>query len=349
MVKLLLNPVRSRSGIVTVTVMTQPYRCPGRCVYCPTEAGVPKSYLSSEPPVMRALQNDYDPYRQVTERLQALENTGHATDKIELLIKGGTWSFYPESYQQEFVQRVFEAANDFSSPQNRCSTLAQAQERNEMARQRIVGLTVETRPDYVTEQEVRRLRVLGVTRVELGVQHLDPEVLRLTVRDHGSEAVVLATRLLREAGFKINYHLMPNLPGATPETDFQTFQTLWNDPDYRPDTLKIYPCVVLESAELFNWWKEGRYRPYDEGRLLELLIRIKVEVPPYVRIERIVRDIPAVQVRAGCRQNNLRQVVAKQMKAQGVACACIRCREVGFEAAGAFALVRREYEAAGGE
>ena len=340
---LTLNAVRSESGIAAVTVLTKPYACPGRCVYCPTEEKAPKSYLPDEPLVMRALDNGYDPYRQTLSRLNALENTGHPTDKIELIVKGGTWSFYPEEYQTDFIRRCFDAANGFGS-----GTLDEAHERNETARRRIIGLTVETRPDYVTPEEVRRLRHLGVTRVEMGVQSVEERILELTVRDHGTEEVRQATRLLKEAGFKVAYHMMPNLPGAEPEDDIRSFRALFEDPSYRPDALKIYPCVVVKSAPLYRWWKEGRYQPYGDDVLTELLIELKRKVPPYVRIERVVRDIAAPVVEAGCRQNNLREEVFSRMRERGIFCRCIRCREVRSQTAGEFRLARREYEASGG-
>ena len=236
---------------------------------------------------MRALRSDYDPYRQVAGRLRALEETGHATDKIELIIKGGTWSFYPARYQHWFIQRCFDAANAFES-----QTLEEAHQRNETAEHRMIGLTIETRPDYVDAQEIRRLRELGVTRVELGVQILDDRILELIVRDHGTADIRRATALLRDAGFKIAYHVMPNLPGADPEEDLRSFRLLFEDPAYQPDTLKLYPCVVVKSAELYGWWRQGRYQPYDDETLVELLIAMKRLVPPHVRIERVIRDIP---------------------------------------------------------
>jgi len=385
-----LNGIRSQSGIATVTVITEPYACPGRCVYCPTEARAPKSYLTNEPAVMRALRNDYDPYRQVRSRLEALDETGHPTDKIELIIKGGTWSFYPAAYQREFITRCFEAANYFAegsrlkaqesaqgSParsggpgrarlkaegnslepralnlervSNQPSALLEgAQQQNETARCRLIGITIETRPDYVDEAELWRLRELGVTRVELGVQSLEDSVLDLVVRDHGTAEVIRATKLLKDAGFKVAYHLMPNLPGATPESDLQTARTLFEDPGYRPDAMKLYPCAVIESAELFQWWKEGRYTPYDDETLVELLIRIKQLVPPYVRIERVIRDIPSTSIQAGCLFTNLREELHRRMRGRGLRCQCIRCRQVRGDAAGSFALIRRDYAASGG-
>ncbi len=340
---LTLNAVRSSSGIATVTVITEPYPCPGRCVYCPTEARAPKSYLTNEPAMMRAVRNGYDPFRQVVSRLDALEQTGHPTQKIELIVKGGTWSFYPEAYQQQFIQRCFDAANGTAS-----ASLEEAHQRNETAARRIIGATIETRPDYITADEVRRLRALGVTRVELGVQSLNERVLKLIVRDHTAREVASATRRLRDAGFKVAYHLMPNLPGALPEDDLATFRELFDHPDYRPDALKIYPCVVIESAELFQWWREGRYQPYDDETMVELLLQLKRLVPPYARIERVIRDIPSTSIRAGCAITNLREEVLRRLRARGLACRCIRCREVREATEGTFELVRRDYAASGG-
>lgn len=366
---LTLNGIRSQSGIATVTVITEPYACPGRCVYCPTEARAPKSYLTNEPAVMRALRNDYDPYRQVRSRLDALMETGHPTDKIELIIKGGTWSFYPDAYQRNFIQQCVKAANEWACPstdltdsgrsRDRCSAATAAKQRqaamldetfmvNETAQARIIGITIETRPDYVDTEEIRRLRELGVTRVELGVQTLEESVLQLIVRDHGTAEVREATRLLKDAGFKVAYHLMPNLPGATPESDLETMRRLFADPGYQPDTLKLYPCVVIETAELFNWWKQGRYVPYDDETLIELLVQMKQLVPPYVRIERVIRDIPSTSIRAGCLVTNLREAVHRRIRSRGLRCQCLRCRQVRDTADGAFTLVRRDYAASGG-
>src|SRR3989338_8366648 len=364
---LTLNGIRSQSGIATVTVITKPYACPGRCVYCPTEARAPKSYLTNEPAVMRALRNDYDPYRQVTSRLEALTETGHPTDKIELIIKGGTWSFYPEAYQRDFIQKCFEAANEFAqgswlraqdqngrkptapSPETSAATTYEEVQRiNETAKNRIIGITIETRPDNVDEAEIRRLRELGVTRVELGVQSLEASVLERIVRDHGTKEIREATRLLKNAGFKIAYHLMPNLPGATPESDLETARTVFTDPDYQPDTIKLYPCVVIQTADLYRWWKDGRYTPYDDETLIELLIGIKQLVPPQVRIERVIRDIPSTSIRAGCLVTNLREEVHRRMRARGLACRCLRCRQVREAADGTFILMRRDYPASGG-
>jgi elongator complex protein 3 len=346
---LTLNQIRSESGVATVTVITEPYACPGRCVYCPTEARAPKSYLTNEPAVMRALRNDYDPFRQVASRLAALAETGHPTDKIELIIKGGTWSFYPAAYQELFIRRCLDAANSFPDAGDASApTLQAAEARNETSPSRIIGITIETRPDHVTEAEVLRLRELGVTRVELGVQTLEEPILKLIVRDHGTHEVRKATQRLKDAGFKVAYHLMPNLPGATPASDLASAQQLFDDAGYRPDAMKLYPCVVIETAELYRWWQEGAYQPYDDETLISLLVAIKQHVPPYVRIERVIRDIPSTSIRAGCLATNLRQAVQQRMEALGLRCRCIRCRQVRFDAGGESSLTRHTYEASGG-
>ncbi len=358
-----LNAIRSQSGIATVTVITKPFACPGRCVYCPTEDRAPKSYLTNEPAVMRALRSDYDPYGQVRMRLEALQETGHITDKIELIIKGGTWSFYPISYQSWFIRRCFDAANAFGASALPAKTLPMdsddagdatlaelfaAQLQNETAPHRIIGVTIETRPDYVTLDEIDRLCELGVTRVELGVQTLEEPVLSLIVRDHGVAQVVQATQWLKDAGFKVAYHLMPNLPGATPASDLESARRLFDEAAFQPDTMKLYPCVVIETAELHQWWKEGRYQPYDDPTLIDLLIQIKQHVPPYVRIERVIRDIPSTSIVGGCQLTNLRETVLVRMRERSLRCRCIRCRQVRESADGDFQLVRRTYAASEG-
>ena len=365
---LMLNRIRSQSGIAIVTVITEPYACPGRCVYCPTEAHAPKSYLTNEPAVRRALRNDYDPARQVRSRLEALHDTGHPTDKVELIIKGGTWSFYPEPYQRQFITRCLDAANEFGrshasgTPGNgangsteasdhrteAASSLDAAQRINETAASRIIGITIETRPDYVNDAEIRRLRAFGVTRVELGVQTLEESVLERIVRDHGTAEVRQATAELKDAGFKVAYHLMPNLPGATPESDLESLRTLFDDPAYRPDAIKLYPCVVIESAELFHWWIDGRYHSYDDETLVELLLRMKQYVPSYVRIERVIRDIPSTSIQSGCLTTNLREEVQRRMRERGLRCRCIRCRQVRESIPGTFTLKRETYDASDG-
>lgn len=321
--RLQMKPVRTQSGVAPVAVLTKPAGCPGRCIFCPNDPAMPKSYLSLEPGAQRALQNEFDPYRQTASRLAMLRASGHSVQKAELLILGGTWSAYPDDYARWFVQRCLDAFNGCDS-----AALEEAQQRNERAAVRCVGLTVETRPDWVTPEEVLRLRRLGVTRVQIGVQSLDDRILALNGRGHDVATVRRACRLLRAAGFKIHLHWMPNLLGATPESDREDFGRLWSDPDLRPDELKIYPCSLLADTELYRIWQAGGYQPYDTDTLVQLLADCKAQVPPYCRLSRVVRDIPATYIVAGNRLSNLREAAQRELARTGRRCRCIRCREV---------------------
>ena len=317
------KPVRTLSGVTTVTVLTKPYPCPGKCIFCPTDVRMPKSYLHDEPGAMRAEQHAFDPYDQTLARLQALQAIGHPTAKVELLILGGTWSSYRRDYQAWFVQRCLDAMNRRDS-----SSLAEAQGWNESAPHRNVGLCIETRPDHIHPEEIAWLRSLGVTRVQVGLQSLDDRILELNQRGHDVQCSRQALRLLRAAGFKLLVHWMPNLLGATPEGDLEDGLRLWSDPDLRPDELKIYPCSLLANAELYQYWLRGEYTPYRDDELLELLISLKPHIQPYTRVNRVVRDIPATNVVAGSKRSNLREDVQRELRRRGLQCRCIRCREV---------------------
>jgi len=321
--RLQLKPTRTISGVATVTVLTKPYPCPGKCVFCPTDVRMPKSYLRDEPGALRAEFHGFDPFEQTAARLRALENVGHSTAKIELLILGGTWSAYRRDYQEWFVKRCFDAMNG-----REAATLVAAQSWNETAAHRNVGLVVETRPDHIDADELAQLRRLGVTKVQVGAQSLDDRILALNRRGHTVEQMRRAVRLLRAAGFKIHLHWMPNLLGATPDTDRADFLGLWADPALRPDELKIYPCSLLKNAELYEYWLRGEYRPYQDAELTELLIACKTAVPRYCRVNRVIRDIPAHHVVAGLTRSNLREDVQREMRLRSLCCQCIRCREV---------------------
>ena len=260
--RLQMKPTRTLSGVATVTVLTKPFPCPGECIFCPTDVRMPKSYLHDEPGAIRAEYHGFDPYTTTLSRLRALRNIGHATDKIELLILGGTWSYYPADYQAWFVQRCLDALNGVES-----ASLEEAQRLNETAAQRNVGLVIETRPDYIDAAEVRRLRRLGVTKVQLGAQSCDDRILELNKRGHTVEQTRQAVTLLRAAGFKIQLHWMPNLLGATPESDRVDYQRLWSDPGLRPDELKIYPNALVREAELVQWYDRGEFTPYTDERV----------------------------------------------------------------------------------
>ncbi len=316
-----LKPMRSLSGVSVVTVLTKPYPCPGKCVFCPTDVRMPKSYLPDEPGAMRALQHDFDPYAQVRSRLDALEAVGHPTDKIELLILGGTWSSYKREYQEEFILGMFAALNGVRS-----ETLEDAQRINETTAHRAVGLAIETRPDHVNPDEIAWLRKLGVTKVQIGAQSFDNHILELNKRGHTPEETRQAADLLRAAGFKIVMHWMPNLLGATVESDRRDFAQLWRD--NCPDELKIYPTQLLENAELYLHWQRGEYKPYSTEELVELLADIKPSIPEYCRVNRVIRDIPSTNVVEGNRRTSLRMDVHARMKEQGTRCRCLRCREV---------------------
>lgn len=321
---LITRRVRSLSGVSVVSVLTKPYPCPGKCLYCPEQKGVPKSYLRNEPAVMRAIDHKYDPYRQVASRIEALSSIGHPTDKLELIVIGGTWSCLPDDYQTDFIHRCFQAANQQSS-----QTLSEAHRINAQAKHRTIGLTLETRPDYINPAEIKRMRELGATKVELGVQCLDDRVLSLNQRGHGVEAVAQATRWLKDAGFKIGYHLMLNLPGANIEQEKYAAQLMFNDERFCPDFLKIYPTAILPEAPLYRWWQEGRYNPYSRRELIELIKFIKEKVPVYCRIQRVIRDIPSESVPVGpVKTTNLREIILAEMKKENRLCRCIRCREI---------------------
>jgi elongator complex protein 3 len=321
--RLRVKPTRTISGVAPVAVLTEPHPCPGECIFCPEPAGMPKSYLPDEPGAMRAAAHDFDPYDQTASRIAALQSIGHSVEKVELLILGGSWSAYPERYQEWFVRRCLDAMNG-----TQADSLEKAQALNETAEHRNVGLVVETRPDLVTPEEVRRLRWLGTTKVQVGVQSLDDKILALNKRGHTVADTRRAMRLLRLAGFKIVVHWMPNLQGATPESDLEDFRRLWRDPALRPDELKIYPTALLEGTELYKRWQRGEFEPYDEETMVELLSRCKLAIPPYCRLNRLMRDIPAPNIMAGVKKSNLRQIVQQQMARKGQTCRCIRCREV---------------------
>jgi len=327
---LLSKKIRTESGVAVVAVLTKAYPCPGKCIYCPTEKKMPKSYLSNEPAVMRAISAKFSPYKQVQNRLRALELNGHQIDKIELIVMGGTFSYLPKNYQQRFIKECFRACNNYGrhnpveTPRRGVSTLATEQKKNEKAKCRMIGLTLETRPDYIDDAEIINFRNLGCTRVELGVQSIFDDVLKFNKRGHDIQRTIEATKLLKDAGFKINYHIMPGLPGSDLKKDYQMFQELFSNPAFQPDMLKIYPTVVTKNTKLHSLWKNGKYKPLGDTEFAKFVLQIKKEIiPPYVRIARLVRDVPTTSIIAGPTISNLRQIIEKESR-----CQCIRCREV---------------------
>jgi len=325
-----LKPVRTLSGVTTVTVLTKPYPCPGKCIFCPTDVRMPKSYLPDEPGAMRGLEHDFDPYDQVRSRLEALEAVGHPTDKVELLILGGTWSSYRRDYQEWFVKRCFDALNEsltpYHSPSGRGVGVREAHSLNETASHRNVGLVIETRPDEITPDEIRWLRTLGVTKVQMGAQSMDDHILEINKRGHTVGQTLQALSLLRAAGFKIVLHWMPNLLGATPNSDRADFARLWDD--FCPDEIKIYPNQLLSNTELYEYWQRGEFHPYSTQELIDLIADIKPIIPRYCRVNRVIRDIPSTNVVEGNRRTSLRQDVHRELKRRGRVCQCVRCREV---------------------
>ncbi len=396
--KLRRKPVRSLSGVTPLTVLTKPYPCPGTCIFCPNDLRMPKSYLADEPGAQRAEKNAFDPYLQAAMRLRAYHSLGHPTDKIEIIILGGTWSFYPETYQIWFVKRVLEALRDFGAGVDRraevqaalrqksifagervtretidgasldetynqtvqriyagemrrsrqaadaialgmrergvadeyasWAELEAAQRQNETAPCRAVGLVIETRPDHISEEEVIRVRRLGCTKVQIGFQSLNDEVLRLNKRGHDVAATRRAVKLLRKAGFKLHAHWMPNLYGSSPAADLEDFERLFAEPDFKPDELKIYPCSLIESAELMQQYQAGAWQPYSHDELLDLLVACFQRAPEYCRLTRVIRDIPGTDIVAGNKVTNFRQLVERELERQGLRSRDIRAREI---------------------
>lgn len=329
MKRIRMKPMRTQSGVAPVTVLTAPAGCPGKCIFCPDDWRMPKSYIFDEPGAQRAERDGFDPYKQTLGRIRAFESIGHDAAKVELLILGGTWSAYSRDYREWFIQRCFDAMNAAGDPTYTGSaSLEEAQRINVTAAHRNVGLVIETRPDWVTPNEIRHLRKLGVTKVQIGVQSLDDEVLALNERGHDVAAVRQALGLLRTAGFKLHLHWMPNLYGATPDKDRADFARFFEDAAIRPDEMKIYPCSLIADTELYNRWLAGDYQPYTVEELVDLLADVKPTIPPYTRINRLFRDIPAHHIQAGVKVSNLREVVQAELARRGEQCGCIRCREV---------------------
>lgn len=323
--------VRTMSGIANITVLTKDFGCPGQCIYCPSEKGMPKSYLSNEPAMMRAVLNEFDAYRQVKTRLNGLVAQGHDVTKIDIRIAGGTWSSIPHDYQEEFIGDIFRALNEGPGAHEAPSTRHEARLQdlikvNETAECRCVGLWIETRPDWVNEEEIKRWRSYGVTGVELGIQSTNDKVNEFNKRGHGIKESITATKLCRDVGLKVCHHLMPNLPASDFKTDVKSGRELFENEGLRPDYLKIYPCIVTPFSKLTKMIEEDPkiHKPYSNEELVKLITEIKKSVPEYCRIIRIIRDIPAESIVIGSKKSNLRQ----EMQREGVECRCVRCREI---------------------
>jgi len=365
------KPVRTASGVTPVAIMTSPEPCPhGKCLYCPggpaSEFSSAQSYTGHEPAAARGVQNDYDPYGQVTLRLEQLRNIGHPVDKVELILMGGTMTARSRDYQEWFVKRALEAMNgyDVDTEPEPAEGVSFAQDpdghqfryledvvaENETAAVRNVGTTFETKPDWCDPEQVDRMLALGGTKVELGVQTTFERINREMHRGHGVQASIDANRRLRDAAFKVGFHMMPGQPGMSHEMCLADFRELFENPDWRPDYLKIYPTLVVRGTATYDWWHRGEYDPLTNEEAAELVAEIKSMLPKYVRLQRVQRDIPADFIDAGVWKSNLRQLARERMAEHGWTCDCIRCREVGLndEAPESVELDVLTYEAGGG-
>lgn len=323
-----LKPVRSVSGVSVITVMPKPFPCPKDepCIYCPggPSFGTPQSYTGKEPAGRRAIEHDFDPYKQVKSRIEQFQVMGHDVDKVELIIFGGTLTTYPQEYLERFVTQSLNAMSGSDA-----KTIEEAQAAAENARIRNSDITIETRPDCLNKSQIDLMLRLGTTRVELGVQTVYDDVYKLVNRGHTIEDVAEGTRMAKDAGFAVIYHMMLGLPGLNFKRDLKAFETIFEDERFKPDAIKIYPTLIMPGTKLYDMWKRGEYEPYHLEKIVELIAEIKKIVPRWTRIQRIQRDIPSNVIAEGVKRGDLRLLVQKQMKKDGTRCKCIRCREVG--------------------
>ncbi|MHA1270111.1 MAG: tRNA uridine(34) 5-carboxymethylaminomethyl modification radical SAM/GNAT enzyme Elp3 [Candidatus Helarchaeota archaeon] len=332
-----IRKVRTLSGVAVVAIMSEPYKCPhGKCLYCPggpdSDFNSPQSYTGFEPATRRGFQNLFDPYNQVTKRLEQLRSIGHDISKIELIIMGGTFPARDFGYQTDFIKKSLAAIAEFGTNNNELQnkTLQEVILHCEHSKNRLVGFTVETRPDMCGRDQINFSLNAGVTRIELGVQTIYNEIYRLVKRGHTIEDVIKATQMLKDSGFKVLYHIMPNLPGSDLEMDLNTFQTIYNNSDFKPDMLKVYPCLVIKGTQLYTMWKNGKYKPYSLNETVNLLTQVFSTIPKWIRIQRVQRDIPVEFIEAGVKKSNLRELIHENLRKNGLKCNCIRCREVGL-------------------
>ncbi len=345
-----IKPTRTISGVAVVAAMTSPERCPhGKCIYCPggVENNSPQAYTGYEPAALRGRDNDYDSYRIVFNRLKQLETIGHDTSKIDLIIMGGTFTARTKEYQESYIKGCFDAMN-----RNTANTLEESIEINETTERRCIGLTVETKPDWFREKDIDLALSYGTTKVELGVQVLNDNALRLNGRGHGLEEVVRSTQLSRDAGLKIVYHVMPGMYGTDIEDDRKSFDQMISDPDYKPDMLKIYPTLVVKGTSLYRLWKQGKYVPPDTEAVADLVAYFMEKMPPWIRVQRMQRDIPVKFIEAGVKRSDIRNIVDSKLRERGVKTMEIRSREVGLshsQKQDGIELIRRDYVAADGD
>jgi elongator complex protein 3 len=344
---------RAMSGVNVVAVMTKPYECPhGRCAFCPggPENDSPQSYTGHEPAAMRGAQNEFDPFDQVRSRIEQLEAIGHTVDKIDLIVMGGTFPATPLDYQRWFMKGCLDAITMQPS-----SSLDEAKYNAEKSVIKNVGVTFETRPDQLESCNIDGMLELGCTRVEIGVQNIYDNIYELLDRGHTVQHVVDGTKIMKDSGLKICYHMMPGLPGSNLERDLEGFKTIFNDSQFKPDMLKIYPTLVVKGTRLYEWWTNNEYNPFTTDDGIELVSKIKQMIPPWIRVMRVQRDIPLHQIEAGVKKSNLRQLVKERLIEFGSSCKCIRCREVGHRARDgvqidfdSLSIKHRKYEASEG-
>ena len=325
---LLTKPVKSASGVAVIAIMPKPFACPhGRCSYCPggIEYNTPNSYTGKEPITISAIENQYDPKIQISKKIQQLISFGHDSTKLELVLVGGTFLFMPKDYQENFIKSSYDALNGFESP-----NLETAKKSNETTKHRNVGFTIETKPDYCKEEHVDLMLDYGATRIEIGVQCLQDRVYKIVNRGHDLNDVIESFQIAKDAGYKIVAHMMPGLPTMSPTDDIKDFQTLFEDSRFKPDMLKIYPSLILKDTPLYDEYQDGKYIPYSDDDMLNVLTEVKKMVPKWMRIMRVQREITPMEIIAGPKMGNLRQIVHKNLEKQGFSCKCIRCREAGL-------------------
>ncbi len=323
------KPMRTISGVAIIAVMTSPARCPhGTCIPCPggPDYESPQSYTGNEPAAMRAERNGFDPFHQVKARLRQLLSIGHEVDKIDLIIMGGTFTARVPWYQEWFVKRCYDAMNGIES-----DSLESAKILNEKARSRCIGLTIETRPDWLRLQQVDTILHFGATRVELGIQSVFDDVLYTMKRNHTVSDAISSTQIAKDAGLKVCYHIMPGLPGSDDQKDMESFQSIFEQPSFRPDMIKIYPTLVIQGTPLYEMWEKKIFEPLTTEKAKILIARIAMMVPEWVRIQRIQRDVPAQHISAGVTKSNLRQLVEDELIAMKGKSLDIRCREIGHK------------------
>ena len=348
---LLKKPTKTASGVAVVALMPKPYACPhGRCTYCPggIEFNSPNSYTGNEPATINAIENKYDPKLQITSKINKLIAFGHDPSKMEIVIVGGTFLFMPRDYQENFIKSCYDALNGTDS-----KDLQEAKSNNEHATIRNVGFTIETKPDYCKKEHIDLMLNYGITRIEIGVQSLQERVYEIVNRGHNYNDVIESFQISKDAGYKIVAHMMPGLPTMTPEGDIADFKKLFSDSQLRPDMLKIYPSLVIENTPLYEEYKHGQYTPYADEDMINVLTEVKRNVPKWVRIMRIQREISPNEIIAGPKSGNLRQIVHQNLAKQGLSCKCIRCREAGLSnkksSGNDMKLNRIDYDSSGGK